>query len=200
MNPVSAVFGYMRSQNWAGLSSMAGSLLILITGDMESAGATASFLVAETIFSVKGHTSWGYSLGCALIAFGDGLLPFSHATFDNPVLQATVGLFAATWIIGGLRYPLGCVAFRARRHAPKLFRSLIKIAVAIPPVIGILIFLQRLPALASATIGGNYVMLGAVSLWALADILLGRVQNYAKRAARLFPRATSYLAGRGIEL
>src|ERR1700692_1925513 len=96
----------LRSENIGGLVSMAGSCLFLFGGDASGIVVTLSFLVAEIILTRSGHTRSGYSIGCALFSFGDGLAVTSHVAAGNSAFQITLAIMAATWAIGALRGPI----------------------------------------------------------------------------------------------
>lgn len=177
---------HMHSENWGGIASLAGSLVVLAAGDVESFVSTGAFFAAEGIFAFKGHKSWGYSLGCSLIGTGNGFLLASKATAGNPSLQVIMGTLAATWLIGGLRYPLEMVSTGLSRRAPETGKRLLKISEQIPPWVGTAALIQRFPALISAGVNGSYVMLAANSLWGTSDILLGRIQDLVKGPVKSF--------------
>ena len=158
----------MRSENWGGVASLAGSLIFIVAGDVGSLGAMLAFLCAEGILTRFGHKTAGYSAGCALIASGGFALCFSEATAGNAPLKVTIALVAVTWILGAIRYPLEVVG------GEKLKR----LSVVLQPVVGGLVLVQRIPTLFFAAVGGSYVMLAATCLYALSDVLTGRVHRF----------------------
>jgi hypothetical protein len=188
----------MKSENWGGVASMAGSLITLAAGDAEGAVSTASFVASEVSFARKGHTSWGYSLGCAGISLGDGLLCFSDATAGNPTLQMTMAILTGVWAIGALRYPIEQIGKVVKPYAEGLGNKLQKTANVIPPVVGSLALTLRAPALYTAAFSGehvNTVMLVCNSLWGTADVLLGRLQDFVKGPVLSFARAADDVTG-----
>lgn len=192
----------MKSENWGGLSSMTGSLVALAAGDVEGAVSTASFVASEASFATRGHTSWGYSLGCAGISFGDGLLCFSQATDGNPTLKITMAVLTGVWAIGALRYPIEQLGKVVMPYAERVGSVLQKTADAIPPIVGSVALIMRTPALYTAAFSGehfNTVMFISNSFWGAADILLGRVQEFVKGPVKAFGRAGDHVTGRRIK-
>ncbi len=181
----------MKSENWGGWASMTGSLITVAAGDAQSFISTVSFVGAEICFVRKGHTSWGYSLGCAGLSFGDGMLCFSDATSGGTALKITLIALTIAWAIGALRYPLErlgkAIASRSQRWSDQLQRT----ANAIPPFAGSVTLLLRIPTLYTAAFSGehfNAVVFVCTAFWATADVLLGRVQNFIQGPFRSFLR------------
>lgn len=182
MSPVEAAarsFGLwirgLRSENIGGLVSMAGSCLFLFGGDTSGFIVTASFLVSEIVLTRWGHTRAGYSLGCALFAFGDALAVTSNVAAHNNVFQIALAAMAATWALGAMRAPL--VWYGSWQGS----RSVIRFADALQPVTGVLTLALRLPGILSAIAGGNMLGAAAVTCWGIADILVGRLQHFLRR-------------------
>jgi hypothetical protein len=170
----------MRSENIGGLISMAGSALFLAGGDPTGIAVAASFLIAEIILTLYGHRRAGYSVGCALFAFGDLLAVTSALTLDNVAFQFALVAMALTWSAGSLRAPLAWLGNRSGNHALTGFAD------ALQPLAGIATLALRLPGILTAIFGGSYLGAAAVSCWAIADILVGRVhQSYRILAASL---------------
>lgn len=161
----------MKSENWGGLVSMAGSSLFALGGDASGALVTASFLAAEIVLTRWGHTRPGYSGGAALFALGDALATVSNVAHGNHTFQLALAGMAATWSIGVARAPLAWAGERLGNS------SLVRLADATQPIAGVAILAQRIPAAAAAVIGGNYIGAAAVCCWGAADILVGRLQN-----------------------
>lgn len=191
----------MKSENWGGLASMTGSLIALAAGDTEGVISTASFVASEISFARKGHTSAGYSLGCAGISFGDGLLCFSHATAGNPTLQITMAALTGIWAVGASRYPIEQAGKVVMKYSERLGNTLEKTAEAIPPLVGSTALMFRLPALYTAAFAGehfNAVMFACNTFWGTADVLLGRVQNFVKGPVKAFAQSADNLTGNRI--
>jgi hypothetical protein len=167
-----------HSENIGGLVSMAGSCLFLLGGDTSGFIVTASFLVAEIILTRSGHTRSGYSIGCALFAFGDALAVTSNVAAGNSIFQILLAVMAATWAIGALRGPLAW--YSQRRDNP----SMVRFADALQPLAGALTLALRLPGMIAAVIGGNMLGAAAVACWGIADVLVGRLQDTFRRFRR----------------
>jgi hypothetical protein len=168
----------LRSENIGGLVSMAGSCLFLLGGDASGFIVTASFLIAEIVLTRAGHTRAGYSIGCCLFAFGDALAVTSNVAAHNGAFQIALALMAATWTIGAMRGPLAW--FGIRHDRPRIVRF----ADALQPIAGTLTLALRLPGIISAIAGGNLLGAAAVTCWGIADILVGRLQDAARRLGR----------------
>lgn len=174
-------FKNMKSENWGGLSSFAGSTLVLAVGDIAGAVSTALFTASEYAFYRKGHTSLGYSAGMAGLALGDAVLIFSAASAGNTLLQFSLAALSVTLAVGALRHPLRLAAFYCAKNSRRdTAKTLFKMARAIPPFVGTASLIQRIPTLYHALFSGekiNTVLAAAVSLWGLSDILNGRLQS-----------------------
>jgi hypothetical protein len=154
---------------------MAGSCLFLLGGDTSGFIITASFLVAEIILTRSGHTRSGYSIGCALFAFGDAVAVTSRVAAGNSLFQIALAAMAATWALGALRGPL---AWYGTRHDNP---SMVRFADALQPLAGVLTLALRLPGMIAAISGGNLLGAAAVGCWGIADILVGRLQDTIRR-------------------
>jgi hypothetical protein len=171
-------FGEMRSENFGGLVSMVGSCLFLLGGDASGVVISLSFLAAEITLARSGHTRAGYSFGCALFSFGDALATTSQVAHGNPAFQITLAAMAAAWLLGALRAPVAWLG--------ELFGKtrLVAAADALQPIVGIVILVLRLPGIATAATGTNYLGAAAVGLWAASDILVGRLQFFVRKISR----------------
>lgn len=188
----------MHSENWGGVASMAGSVLTLAARDIESVVSTASFLFSEVAFARCGEKSWGYSLGCVGVSFGDGLLCFSEATAGNPTLRYTMAALTVVWGIGALRYPVEQAGKAVMPYASTLGTALKKSADFIPLFVGTTALAFRIPAIYTAACTGeqvNKAMLACNLSWGLSDILLGRLQRYATPLYRTAHRVYRAFAG-----
>jgi hypothetical protein len=164
-----------HSENIGGLVSMAGSCLFLLGGDTSGFIITASFLVAEIILTRSGHTRSGYSIGCALFSFGDAVAITSKVAADNRAFQIALAAMATTWALGALRGPL---AWYGTQHDNP---STVRFADALQPVAGVMTLALRLPGMIAAISGGNLLGAAAVGCWAIADVLVGRLQDTVRR-------------------
>jgi hypothetical protein len=164
-----------HSENVGGLVSMAGSCLFLLGGDTSGYIITASFLVAEIVLTRSGHTRAGYSIGAALFSFGDALAVTSNVAAHNSAFQIALAAMAAAWALGALRGPLAWYGTRYRTP------TLVRLADALQPSVGAAILALRLPGIIAAIGGGNFLGAAAIMCWAVADILLGRLQDSIAR-------------------
>lgn len=176
----------MRSENWGGLAGLIGSALFVVVGDMGGIWATVLFLIAEVLLTRFGHKTAGYSAGCALIAIGGGALCFSGATEGNVFLKAMVGISAAVWVAGAFRYPLEVAANSLEGKKGAFSKRLKNLSMVLQPIVGAIQLILRLPTLLLSIIGGNYIMFAATCLYALSDMLMGRVHQFVslKNAGR----------------
>jgi hypothetical protein len=168
-----------HSENIGGLVSMAGSCLFLLGGDTSGFIITASFLVAEIILTRSGHTRSGYSIGCALFSFGDAVAVTSRVAADNRAFQIALAAMAATWALGALRGPL---AWYGTQHDNP---TMIRFADALQPIAGALTLALRVPGIITAVSGGNFLGAVAVACWGIADVLVGRLQDTARRVRHI---------------
>lgn len=164
-------FEGMKSENVGGLVSMAGSCLFLLGGDRIGFFVAFFFLIAEVILARFGHTRAGYSAGCLLFAYGDGLAVASEVARGNGVFQISLGIMAAAWLVGAMRAPLAWFGERENNDA------LIAAADALQPIAGIATLALRFPGIAAAISGASYVGAAAIVCWAASDILVGRLQD-----------------------
>ena len=188
----------MKSENWGGLASMTGSLIALAAGDAEGVISTASFVASEISFARKGHISDGYSLGCAGISFGDGLLCFSDATSGNPALQITMAALTGIWAIGAARYPIERAGRFVVKYSERLGSRLQRTADAIPPLVGSTNLMFRAPTVYTAALTGehfNTVIFACNMFWGTADVLLGRLQVFVKGPVKAFAQGGDNLTG-----
>jgi hypothetical protein len=162
-----------RSENYGGLVSLVGSCVFLFGGDATGVYTTFIFLFAEIVFTRFGHSRKGYSIGCMLISFGDVLAAKSAIANDNEAFQFTLFAMAFIWGVGALRYPL---ASYGRRFQKARF---VKYADALQPAISLAVLATRFPGLLAAILGSNYLGATAISCWAAADVLLGRLQHFS---------------------
>lgn len=122
---------------------MIGSLISLAAGDAEGVISTACFISAELGLARKGRTVWGYSLSCAAISIGDGLLCFSHTTAGNLMLKITLAALTIVWALGALRWPIE----RFCKLPVLQVREGKRVADVIQPIVGTGALALRLPAL-----------------------------------------------------
>jgi hypothetical protein len=169
----------MQSENVGGLVSMAGSCLFLLGGDLIGFLVTLSFLIAEIVLTRSGHTRSGYSVGCALFAFGDALAMIAEIARENNAFQITLAAMALSWTVGAFRGP---IAWYGERHGNAAF---IRIADALQPITGIAMLILRIPAIVAAISGANFLGAAAVTCWAISDILIGRLQQAFHRSNSL---------------
>ena len=203
LSTISTKLSSMKSENWGGVASMTGSLVALAAGDAESVASSISFFASEVSFIRGGHTSLGYSLGCAGLSLGDGLLCFSDATAGNPDLQITMGVLTGIWGISAMRYPIEQLGKVSAGYSEIFGRILQKAADFIPPVNGSIALMFRLPALYTAAFSGdhvNTVMLVSNSFWGASDVLGGRVQNFVKGPLKHFAIAADYATDNVVSL
>lgn len=173
----------MKSENWGGAISLLGSCFVALAGDTESIFSMIAFLSAELTALFVGQSTLGYSIGCLLFAGGDALLCFSRATADNLWLKYTMASIAMTWSVGATRYPAELIATPLETYAPRAGSLVRRYAQAIQPIVGAFMIVQRLPALFISAFNGtawmpNPAMFIATSMWAISDVLYGRVQHY----------------------
>jgi hypothetical protein len=166
----------MHSENVGGLLSMAGSCLFLFGGDLTGFLVTFSFLIAEIVLTRSGHTRSGYSIGCALFAFGDALAMMAEVARGNDAFQITLGAMALSWTVGAFRAP---IAWYGQRRGNA---TIIRIADALQPITGSAMLVLRIPAIITAISGANYLGTAAVICWAISDILIGRLQQAFRRS------------------
>lgn len=170
------MFKSMKSENWGGIASLCGSLILMAAGD--SAGLTASLLclIAEAIFALRGHLVWGYALGCALISTCGFFLTSSVLVEGNPLLKDMTYIMMIVWAAGAARWPISRLAAQIPR--------LNKFADILPPLVSIASIIMRLPLLFSAAFAGqhsNVIMVISLTCYLIADILLGRLQTLFRR-------------------
>ena len=179
------------SENWGAAACFLGDVILIAAGDASGFLSMCSFLVAELSFltidqkNLKNET-WKFSLGCAGLSFGDGLLCFSQATEGNPTLKLTMALLTGLWLLGACRLAFEKTGKLLTAHSMEEGNKLQKIADGIPTLVGSAALLLRLPALSTAAFAGehiNIVMLACNFFWGAADILLGRVQRFIKTSA-----------------
>jgi hypothetical protein len=161
----------MKSENLGGLVSMAGSCVFFFGGDVSGAVVSVSFIAAELTLARWGHRRAGYSIGCALFSFGDVVAVISKVAYANRAFQATLLAMAAIWAIGALRAPAAWLGQTLARP------WLVACADAIQPLAGTMLLILRIPGIAAAFIGANYLGVAALSCWAVSDVLVGRLQN-----------------------
>lgn len=154
----------LRSENVAGILAFTGSCLVILMGDVQSVIATALFVASNGLFIARGHTVWGYSCAALALALGYGALAFSDALTKDLALNLTLCALACAWAAASLRWPLD----RAGQG---------RIAKALPPLVGVIVTVIRIPALLAAAIAGQWVLLVAMLFWTAADLLAGRVQE-----------------------
>ncbi|MBI1273037.1 MAG: hypothetical protein GC131_03005 [Alphaproteobacteria bacterium] len=164
-------FANMYSENWAGIVSFTGSLILLLASDVPSLYAVALFFAAEAMLFRAGHRAGGYALACIMFALGDLLLMFSQATEGNMALKAALALQAAIWLVGVLRVPFEAV-------------GRVQWSANLQHGVGLLNIVQRVPLILAAVAGGSWVMLVAAMFWAASDILAGRLQWLAAVSVR----------------
>jgi hypothetical protein len=167
-----------RSENIGGLVSMAGSCLFLLGGDASGIIVSASFLIAEVILAKWGHARAGYSLGCILFSFGDAMALTSNVAANNSAFQIALAAMAMTWALGALRGPLAWYGARSNSTA------FVRLADALQPISGSLTLVLRIPGIVTAVGGANLLGAAAVACWAIADILVGRLQDAVGRLVR----------------
>ena len=171
------MFRKMRAENWGGLISLTGTLILGFGGDMQSVGAMLFALLAEAIFVRYGDKTAGYSTACALITCCGLFMLSSVATEGNASLQLFIIASSSVWFLGALRYPIERMGFALSSAKPYLSARLLKTASVIQPLVGALSLVLRVPVLISSAIGGNVVIFLSVVLYGAADILLGRIHT-----------------------
>jgi hypothetical protein len=171
------LYGDIKSENVGGLVSMVGSCLFLLGGDANGVAVSLSFIVAELILARSGHTRVGYSLGCALFSFGDALAVNSAVAQGNWAFQTTLAVMAVAWMVGVARAPLAW--FGEHSGKPRLVAA----ADALQPIAGLATLVLRIPGVVSAGAGANYSGAAAIVCWAVADILVGRLQDIVGQLA-----------------
>lgn len=160
-----------HSENIAGCISLLGSSLFLLTGYSYDIIAVIIFTMAELTLARAGHKKLGYSIGATLFCLGDILLALSPTIEHGSALQFTLFSMAAAWALGALLYPLKLIA--DKYHITKLST----LAGTLPAICGSINLVLRLPAIVSATLNDNYITALAITAWAIADILAGRLQE-----------------------
>lgn len=172
----------MKSENWGGIASLCGSLILAASGDGAGIMATAFCLTAEMVFALRGHRTWGYALGCALISLSGFFALASNLTEANHLLKLLIAAMMIVWGAGSLRWPLEQLA-KSTSVQGIISAPLQSVANAIPRMIGVICLAMRLPLLASAAFSGehtNALMLASQTCYLVADVLLGRLQNLVK--------------------
>jgi len=162
------------SENIAGATSFIGSSIVLLNGGIESYVAAATFTAAEITLAKWGNKTTGYSAGALLFGAGDAVLAFSNSVPDGSSLQYSLLTMTTAWGIGALRYPLERLA--EYTHS----KTMQAVADATQPICGTVNLGLRVPGIAFAVHGGQYVLGTAISLWCVADVLAGRLQERVK--------------------
>jgi len=157
----------LQSENVGGLISMVGSALFLFSGDVSGLVITGSFFGAEIIFAKWGHLRGGYSLACLLLAFGDALASIANVSAGNVIFQYLLLAMAGTWVIGAARWPV--------------YQFLPSVGDKLQPISGGLTLALRIPGIIAAFVGGNFLGMAAVTCWAIADVLIGRLQQFWRK-------------------
>lgn len=160
-----------HSENIAGAVSLLSSSSLVLTGDAQNIGAAGIFTLAELTLARFGHKVEGYAAGAALFAAGDLTLAFSNTVQSGSTLQMTLLAMAAAWTTGALRHPF--------ERAAKAMDSpgLQKIADTLPAICGTANLALRVPGIFSAIDSKKYIIAGAITGWAVADVLAGRLQE-----------------------
>ena len=96
----------MKSENWGGVTALAGDAVLYFSGDMPGFVSMASSAAADYVLWRYGEESWGFSLGSAFIAVGDGFFSHAAAAQNNVALQFLLMGMSITWAVGALRYPI----------------------------------------------------------------------------------------------
>lgn len=175
---------------------MVGSLLSCAAGDAPGLVSAISFVLSETAFVRIGHKSWGYSLGCAGISLGDYLLLLSDTTSNNSILNLSMMSLAIAWGIGAIRYPLERFGIIIKPYSESIARICQKIADIIPPTVGSVALILRIPTLYTAAFTGehfNAVIFVCNIFWGIADVLLGRMQRFVRNIIRTLATAAHVL-------
>ncbi len=163
-----------RSENLAGIISLGGSSILVLSGDAKSAVAAGVFTVAEATLAKFGHNSAGYSAGAAGFCAGDLTLAFSEAVQSGSPLQMTLIGMAGAWGVGAARYPTEKIAEVLNSE------KLQKVADNLAAVCGGGNLALRAPGIISAADSGNGLVTAAMSAWAVSDVLAGRLQEKVK--------------------
>lgn len=169
-------FIHKHSENIAGIISLFGSSILLLSGNIQSVIAVILFTAAELILARFGHRKIGYSIGATLFAIGDLTLAFLDSIEPGSYLQLSLLSMTAAWTIGALYYPVSLVSQ--------------KVAGTFPAICGSVNLVLRIPGIITAVISGHYLIATAISAWALADIFAGRLQERVKQCYDYF-RSTS---------
>ncbi len=172
----------LKSENIGGILSFIGSLIPILAGDVHSVVAALLFFFAEVMFMRKGHTTAGYSLGALGFAGGDYVLAAATTLGDNTSLRIVLVLMAVSWTVGVLRWPLEKISQCFQQD--KISKRLKRAADLIQPLVGVSNVVMKLSGVVTAALGGNFLILIATSLWAMADVLCGRLQDYALSMVR----------------
>jgi hypothetical protein len=167
----------LKSENLAGIISLAGSSALALSGDPASIAATVAFTAAEITMAVKGHTKTGYSAASALFAAGDFMLAASPAVMANKGLQMSLMAMGTAWGAGAMRAPLHKIADWMKDNRPKMAEHLKNIAEHIPTGVGAVNLSLRVPGAIAAATGQQWIVMGAITAWGCADVLAGRLQN-----------------------
>lgn len=165
----------MRAENWGGVISLAGTLVLGFGGDAQSVSAMILSLLAEAVFARFGHKTAGYSAACALISACGYFVVSSVATEGNVALRLFIMAASGAWFLGALRYPIERAGVALQGARPALAARLLKTASVIQPLVAFLSLVIRAPVLVSSAIGGNFVIFLSVVLYGTADIFLGRI-------------------------
>lgn len=152
---------------------MLGSLLFVLGGDSFGLAVAVSFLFAEIVLTRYGHTRAGYSIGCLFFAFGDVIAIWSEVARDNSAFQITLAAMAAAWAVGAVRAPLAWQGHRSGNE------RMVRVADGIQVGVGAVTLALRFPGLIAAIVGASYLGAAAIACWAVADILVGRLQMAA---------------------
>ncbi|MBV8548587.1 MAG: hypothetical protein JO126_03925 [Alphaproteobacteria bacterium] len=174
----------MKSENWGGIASLCGSLLFMLAGDSAGITATGICLAAEFIFATRGHRTWGYSLGCALISLCGFFLTASRLMDGNDLLRHLTMVMMVVWAFAAIRWPVEILSNFTATKNEVLAQILRKLADYIPRIASIISITMRLPMLVTAAFAGEHfsgLMFSALTCYLIADVLLGRLQTLLKR-------------------
>lgn len=152
------------SENIAGAISLSGSLILILLGDIKSIAAAITFTIAELILTRFGNKTLGYSISALCFIIGNIFLIYSVSLTGDTWVQLSLWGMSFAWSIGFLRYFVEKLGY-------------LKTANNMPAVTGTLNILFKFPGIFFAIHSGDYIVALAITMWMLADIFAGRLQE-----------------------
>lgn len=175
-----------HSENIAGLFSFIGSSIVATNGDSSSIASAIQLTASEILYILYGKKSWGFSLGCGLAGTGVMTLAFSEAAMQGGDFQQySLLAMGGGWLVGSLKYPFEKAAKYIKDA--KLSHFFEKCASITQPLTGYIGTGLKIPGMASVCSAkpADPVLITAMSLWTLATILAGRLQEHVPKLLKI---------------